>query len=61
MDSKTPRIAANEIASDGMLRSIANVFFILVRMSRRYGHIGQIAQRQAVNALNLAGIQDDGA
>lgn len=32
-----------------------------VRMSRRYGHIGQIAQRQAVNALNLAGIQDDGA
>lgn len=32
-----------------------------VRMSRRYGHIGQIAQRQAVNALSLAGIKDDGA
>jgi integrase len=32
-----------------------------VRMSRRYGHIGQSAQRQAVNALNLAGFQDDGA
>jgi integrase len=32
-----------------------------VRMSRRYGHIGQAAQRQAVNALNLAGFQDDGA
>jgi integrase len=32
-----------------------------VRMSRRYGHIGQIAQRQAVNALNQAGTQDDGA
>jgi integrase len=32
-----------------------------VRMSRRYGHIGQAAQRQAVNALNLAGFPDDGA
>jgi integrase len=32
-----------------------------VRMSRRYGHIGQTAQRQAVNALNQAGIHDDGA
>ncbi len=32
-----------------------------VRMARRYGHIGQIAQRQAVNALNQAGIQDEGA
>lgn len=32
-----------------------------VRMARRYGHIGQNAQRQAVNALSLAGIQDDGA
>ncbi|MGH9697898.1 MAG: site-specific integrase [Candidatus Acidiferrales bacterium] len=32
-----------------------------VRMARRYGHIGQTAQRQAVNALNQAGIQDDGA
>lgn len=32
-----------------------------VRMSRRYGHIGQTAQRQAVNALNEAGIRDDGA
>src|SRR3984893_13961520 len=32
-----------------------------VRMSRRYGHIGQSAQRQAVNALNLAGFQNDGA
>jgi integrase len=32
-----------------------------VRMSRRYGHIGQASQRQAVNALNLAGILDDGA
>src|SRR6202030_2736665 len=31
-----------------------------VRMSRRYGHIGQASQRQAVNALNLAGILDDG-
>jgi integrase len=32
-----------------------------VRMSRRYGHIGQSAQRLAVNALKEAGIQDDGA
>jgi len=32
-----------------------------VRMARRYGHIGQTAQRQAVNVLNQAGIQDDGA
>jgi integrase len=32
-----------------------------VRMAKRYGHIGQTAQRQAVNALNRAGIQDDGA
>jgi len=31
-----------------------------VRMSRRYGHIGQGAQRLAVNALKEAGIQDDG-
>jgi integrase len=32
-----------------------------VRMSRRYGHIGQAAQRQAVDALNRAGFQSDGA
>ena len=32
-----------------------------VRMTRRYGHIGQSAQRQAVNALNEAGFQRDGA
>jgi integrase len=32
-----------------------------VRMSRRYGHIGQASQRQAVDALNRAGFQDDGA
>lgn len=32
-----------------------------VRMSRRYGHIGQTAQRQAVNALKEAGFQGDGA
>jgi integrase len=32
-----------------------------VRMARRYGHIGQPAQRQAVNALDHAGITDDGA
>jgi hypothetical protein len=32
-----------------------------IRMSRRYGHIGQTAQRNAVNALIQAGIQDDGA
>jgi integrase len=32
-----------------------------VRMSRRYGHIGQAAQRQAVNALNQAILEVDGA
>jgi integrase len=32
-----------------------------VRMARRYGHIGQTAQRQAVNALNGADFQGDGA
>jgi hypothetical protein len=32
-----------------------------VRMSRRYGHIGQNSERLAVNALKEAGIQDDGA
>lgn len=32
-----------------------------VRMARRYGHIGQTAQRQAVNALNEAGFHGDGA
>jgi hypothetical protein len=32
-----------------------------VRMSRRYGHIGQTAQRQAVNALKIANSQTDGA
>jgi integrase len=32
-----------------------------VRMSRRYGHIGQAAQRAAVNALYAAGFQSDGA
>jgi integrase-like protein len=32
-----------------------------VRMSRRYGHIGQSSQRQAVNALSEAGFQGDGA
>jgi hypothetical protein len=32
-----------------------------VRMSRRYGHIGQAAQRQAVNALRGAEIETDGA
>jgi hypothetical protein len=31
------------------------------RMSRRYGHIGQTAQRQAVNALHEAGFQGGGA
>jgi integrase len=31
-----------------------------VRMARRYGHIGQAAQRQAVDALSRAGFQDDG-
>jgi integrase len=30
-----------------------------VRMARRYGHIGQTAQRQAVNALNEAGFPGD--
>lgn len=30
-----------------------------VRMSRRYGHIGQNSQRQAVNALNEAGSRED--
>jgi len=32
-----------------------------VRMSRRYGHIGQAAQREAVKALNGAGSEADGA
>jgi hypothetical protein len=32
-----------------------------VRMARRHGHIMRTAQRQAVNALNQASIQDDGA
>ena len=32
-----------------------------VRMPRRYGHIGQSAQRQPVNALNEAGVRDGGA
>ena len=32
-----------------------------VRMSRRYGHIGQTAQRQAVNALRSAHFDGDGA
>jgi integrase len=32
-----------------------------VRMAKRYGHIGQVAQRQAVDALSRAGFQDDGA
>jgi len=32
-----------------------------VRMARRYGHIGQTAQRHAVNALDEAGFQGDGA
>lgn len=31
------------------------------RMSRRYGHIGQAAQRQAVNALRAAGTDADRA
>lgn len=30
-----------------------------VRMTRRYGHIGQNAQREAINALNAAGFQED--
>ena len=32
-----------------------------VRMARRYDHIGQTAQRHAVNALDEAGFQGDGA
>ncbi len=32
-----------------------------VRMAKRYGHIGQAAQRQAVDALNRASFQADGA
>jgi integrase len=32
-----------------------------VRMARRYGHIGQTAQRQAVNALKGADFDGDGA
>jgi integrase len=32
-----------------------------VRMSRRYGHIGHAAQKQAVAALNVAGSAVDGA
>jgi integrase len=32
-----------------------------VRMARRYGHIGQSAQRQAVNALKGADFEGDGA
>ncbi len=32
-----------------------------VRMSRRYGHIGQAAQREAVKALNGAGFEANGA
>jgi integrase len=31
------------------------------RMARRYGHIGQAAQRQAVNALKGADLESDGA
>ena len=31
-----------------------------VRMTRRYGHIGQAAQRQTVNALNQAVFLGDG-
>jgi hypothetical protein len=30
-------------------------------VSKRYGHIGRTAQRQAVNALHQAGFQGDGA
>jgi hypothetical protein len=33
----------------------------MVRMARRYGHIGQTAQRQAVNALKGADFDGDGA
>jgi Phage integrase family len=32
-----------------------------VRMAERYGHIGQAAQRQAVDTLNRASFQADGA
>jgi integrase len=32
-----------------------------VRMARRYGHIGQAAQRQAMDALDRAGVQGDRA
>jgi len=32
-----------------------------VRMARRYGHIGQTAQRQAVNALKGVNFEGDGA
>jgi hypothetical protein len=32
-----------------------------VRMARRYGHIGQTAQRQAVSALKGADFAGDGA
>ena len=32
-----------------------------VRMARRYGHIGQSAQREAVNALRGADFEGDGA
>lgn len=32
-----------------------------VRMTKRYGHIGQAAQRQAVEALSRAGFQTDEA
>jgi hypothetical protein len=32
-----------------------------VRMSRRYGHIGQNSQRQAMKALGQSGFQPDDA
>ena len=32
-----------------------------VRMASHYGHVGQTAQRLAVNALNQAGFRGDGA
>jgi hypothetical protein len=32
-----------------------------VRMTKRYGHIGQAAQRQAVDTLNRASFQAHGA
>ena len=32
-----------------------------VRMAKRYGHIGQAAQRQAVEVLDRVGIGTDGA